>query len=263
MNIYLEAAKLEEKGIAFAIATIISAKGSTPRNTAKMIIKHDQSIIGTIGGGPVELQVIKDAVTAIGENQSKVLEYKLNHEVEGGIEMLCGGSIEVCIEVVAPKPHIIMIGAGHVGLAISKLAELLDYQLTVIDDREEFANRERFPKAIQISCDLDIREAISKVQIDPNAYVLIATADKDPQALRKVIYSDAAYIGMIGSKRKTKFLLEKFEKEGVPSERLNRIYSPVGLDIGSETPEEIAVSIMAEIMKVRNRRTGSSMKEVK
>lgn len=262
MNLLSEAGKLQENGAAFAIATIIAAKGSTPRNTAKMLVKSDGDIYGTIGGGPVELEVIKDAVTAIRDNQSKVAEYNLNSEAEDGLQMLCGGLVQVFIEVVAARPCIVMIGAGHVGLAVAKFAALLNYRLVIVDNREEFANRERYPEAAAIACDPSIQKAIAAVAIDGASYVIIATADVDYPAIQAVIDTSAAYIGMIGSKRKVALIKEKLRQEGVAPERLEAIYAPVGLDIGSETPEEIAVSILAEIMKVRNGKTGLSMREI-
>jgi xanthine dehydrogenase accessory factor len=263
VNIFLEAAKLHDQGVAFALATIIASKGSTPRNDAKMIVKSDGSIRGTIGGGLAELFIIKEAMAAIEGNQSKVVEYNLNSEAADGIQMLCGGEIAVFIEAVLPKPRIIMIGAGHVGLAISKLVEFLEYTLIIVDDREEFANSEKYPMAAGIFCDNDIEKVIAALHIDNNTYIVIATADADLPALKSVINTNAAYIGMIGSKRKVAIVNDLLQKEGISPERLQCIYAPVGLDIGSETPEEIAVSILAEILKVRNAKTGLSLREVK
>lgn len=262
MNIFAEAVKLQDRCETFAIATIISSKGSTPRNTGKMIVKSDGSIIGTIGGGLAEAFVIKEAQEAIRENQSRVVEYTLNSDAAGGIQMLCGGKITIFIEVVMQKPRIAMIGAGHVGFAVSRLAEFLGYSLSIIDDRQEFANNEKYPMAVEIFFDQDIEKAIEHVSIDRNTYIIIATKDSDLKALRKVMNSDAAYIGMIGSRRKVAIVKEQLKNEGFPQEKLQSVYAPVGLDIGSETPEEIAVSILAEILKVRSGRTGLSFKEL-
>jgi xanthine dehydrogenase accessory factor len=262
MNLYCEAGKLQEQGIAFAIATILTVKGSTPRNTAKMIVKSDGSIFGTIGGGLIEAYVIAEAVTAIRENQSKTVEYTLDSEASGGIQMLCGGAITVLIEVVAPQPRIIMIGGGHVGLAVAKLADFLGYRLVVIDDRQEFANAERYPMASEISRDPDIAKAIERITIDNNSYIVIATKDVDYQALEQVIESRAAYIGMIGSRRKGALIKEELKAKGISAEKIQSVFTPVGLDIGAETPEEIAVSILGEIIKVRNSKTGRSMRDI-
>jgi xanthine dehydrogenase accessory factor len=261
LNLFLEAGNLQDSGAAFAIATIIAAKGSTPRNIAKMIVKSDGSISGTIGGGLAELYVIREATAAIRDNLSRVVTYNLNSEAEDGIQMLCGGIIDIFIEVIAAQPRIIMVGAGHVGMAIARLTEVLDYHLVVVDDRPEFASREKYPQATEIVCDSDFKQGLATLKIDGNSYIVIATADADYPAIQAVINSGAAYIGMIGSKRKVKLIKEKLLAEGVSEERLQCIYAPVGLDIGSETPAEIAISIMAEILKVKNDKSGESLRE--
>jgi xanthine dehydrogenase accessory factor len=263
MNLYREAGKLQDQGVAFAIATLLAVKGSTPRNTAKMIIKPDGTIYGTIGGGIVEASVIEAAVTAIRDNRSQTVEYKLDSETTGGIPMLCGGAVTVLIEVVTPQPRIIMIGGGHVGLAVARLTELLGYRLAIVDDRQEFANAERYPMATEISWNPDIVKAIEAIAIDRDSYIVIATKDADLQALEKVITSQAAYIGMIGSRRKAALIREELMAKGVAAERIGSVYTPVGLDIGAETPEEIAVSILGEIIKVRNGKTGGSLRDVR
>ncbi|TCL73144.1 xanthine/CO dehydrogenase XdhC/CoxF family maturation factor [Hydrogenispora ethanolica] len=262
MNLYAEAGQLQERGVPFAMATLIAAQGSTPRNTAKMIVKSDGAIVGTVGGGLAELYVIREAVAAIRESRSKIVEYNLNSEAADGIEMLCGGTITVHIEVVAPKPRIVMIGAGHVGFAVAKLVDLLEYSLVIVDDRAEFANAAKYPMAAEIICDSDFEKALTQIRIDGNTYIVIATKDSDLPAMQKVIRSDAAYIGMIGSKRKVHIVAERLRDEGISGERLQAVYMPVGLDIGSETPEEIAVSILAEIIKVRNGKSGLSLREL-
>lgn len=262
MNIFAEAGKLQEQCLTFALASIISVKGSTPRNTAKMIVKEDGGTIGTIGGGLAEAYIIAEALSAIRNNQSKVVEYTLNSDAANGIQMLCGGSITVFIEVILNKPRIVMIGAGHVGLAVSKLVDLLDYRLTIVDERQEYANAERYPKAVEIFCSEDISGAVGNLHIDGNTYVIIATKDSDMDSLKKVLNSGAAYIGMIGSKRKVAVVLENLRNQGFEDARLKEVFAPVGLDIGAETPEEIAVSILAEILKVRNGKTGQSLKEL-
>lgn len=260
-NIFEEAGQLHEQSVTFAIATIIAHTGSTPRNTAKMIVKTDGSIIGTIGGGLAEAYIITEALEAINKSQSRVVEYTLNSEAANGIQMLCGGKLTVFIEVVLNKPKIMMIGAGHVGKAISRLVDFLEYKLSIIDDRQEYANPEMYPMAMEICFDPQIDKAIAQACIDSNTYIIIATKDSDMTALKQVIQSDAAYIGMIGSKRKVALVLKKLESEGISAGRIQFIHAPVGLDIGSETPEEIAVSILAEIMMVRNGATGMSLKE--
>jgi xanthine dehydrogenase accessory factor len=261
MNLFEEAGRLQEQGSPFAVCTIIAAKGSTPRSVAKMIVKADGSILGTIGGGLAELYIIREAVNAIQANQSKVVEYTLNNDAADGIPMQCGGSISVFIEVVRAKPCVVMIGGGHVGMAVGKLAAFLGYRFVIIDDRVEYANTDRYPMASEVHSDPDMAKAVEDLSFDANSYVVIATKDADFKALRGVVNSDAPYIGMIGSKRKVALVFEQLKHEGIEEERFRRIYAPVGLDIGAETPEEIAVSILAEVMKIRNSRSGLSMRD--
>lgn len=263
MSIYREIAKLEEKNISFAIATIISAKGSTPRTTAKMIVKSDASIIGTIGGGIVESYVIEQAVGAISANNSRVVEYKLNKEAKDGIHMDCGGDMTFFIEVVSSALEILIIGGGHVGYALYKQAGLLNYKTIIVDNNKIYLKKERFPKAAAIFVDEDIQLAIKNVKINENTYIVIVTRDCDERALETVIDSKAAYIGMIGSKKKVAKIMNSMKDKGKTEEEIDFINAPIGLDIGAETPEEIAVSIIAEIMKTKNCKTGFLLKEIK
>lgn len=263
MNIYSEAGKLSDKNKAFALATIIESKGSTPRHSGKMIVLEDGSIIGTIGGGLAERYVIDEAVEAISDDSSRLVEYKLNSDADGGIQMSCGGNLKVFIEVNQRKPRLVLIGGGHVNYALSKLVEFLDYELVVVEDREEFCNMERYPFASELHVDEVVDKALSNVKIDSNSYVIIATKDYDEKSLRAVIDSDARYIGVIGSKRKVTLLMKNMLESGYSKERLEFVHSPIGLDIGTETPEEIAISIVAEILKARSGKTGNSLKEMK
>jgi len=271
MNIYEEIVRLINDNITFAIASIIESKGSTPRHIGKMIVKLDGSITGTVGGGPSEFFIIQEAVKAIETGLSKVVNYVLNADHEKGINMNCGGELTVFIEVVEAKPKLILIGAGHVGQATAKIGESVGYQIIVIDDRINYADENMYPMAKEIYLSDNIDNAIDKAMetkkgdskvFDNTSYIVIATKDADGSALRKVISGDAAYVGMIGSKRKVKKLLEEIAEEGVSQEKLKLVYAPIGLDIGSETPEEIAVSIMSEIMKVRSKRSGQSLSTI-
>ncbi|MBN4050774.1 MAG: hypothetical protein COA82_06810 [Alkaliphilus sp.] len=263
MSIYSEIAKLEKENKTFAIATIISTKGSTPRTSAKMIVKSDSSIIGTIGGGIVESYVIEHALEAINANGSRVIEYKLNKEAKDGIHMDCGGDMAFFIEVVPSSVEIVIIGAGHVGNAVYKQACLLNYNTVMVDNSKTLVDEKRFPKARSIYIDEDIQVAINGVKINSNTCIVIVTRDCDEEALEAVIDSEAGYIGMIGSAKKVAKIMSRMRNKGEIEERINFINAPIGLDIGAETPEEIALSIMAEIMKVKSDKTGLVLKEIK
>lgn len=262
MSIFKRAAELEEKNVDFAMVTILKAEGSTPRNKAKMIVLPDGKIIGTIGGGLAERYVIDEALEAMNERKSRISYYKLNSDAKDGIKMNCGGNLDVFIEVHNPRPRIFLIGGGHVNLAVAKFADQMGYEVKVVDDREEFANPERFPFATEVYADEDYNKCIGKVKVDEFTCVVIATKDSDEKALRAVIDSNAKYIGVIGSKRKVTIIRQNLLKDGYSEERLDKLYMPIGLDIGSETPEEIAISIIGEIMKDLTFTTGKSLKEM-
>lgn len=243
-------AQLEKQNEAFALATIIESKGSTPRHIGKMIVYQDGNIEGTIGGGLAELHVIKESVRAIQIGQSKTVEYILNQDVNGGISMHCGGTLKVFIEVYQAKPELVFIGAGHLGYALSKLSDLIGYPYTVIDDRITYCTRERFPNAAHLYANEQIEEAIGKAGLSGKSYVAIFTKDSDDRSLKEVLKSPCPYVGMIGSKKKVLRIFDKLKKEGVLEEDLKRVHAPIGLEIEAETPEEIAISIMAEIIKM-------------
>lgn len=262
MKIFKEADELVKLNKKFAMATIIESKGSTPRHSAKMIVLENGEIIGTIGGGLVEKNVMDACAEALEIGKSRTVRYRLNKDVEGGIEMHCGGDISILIEVFLPKPRLILIGGGHVNYAVYELAIELGYEIIVIDDREEFANTKRFPKAVITIADTDYKRAVSNIDIDLNTSVVVATKDSDELGLRSVIDSKANYIGVIGSRRKVRIIMNHMEEDKYSKKRLSEIYAPIGLDIGSETPVEIAVSIMAEILKVRENASGKSCKDL-
>ncbi len=242
-------AQLEKEGKVFALATIVESKGSTPRHIGKMIVHPNAEIEGTIGGGPIEYAVIGEAVACIESGRSKMTEYVLDATREDGLAMHCGGKIKVFIEVFKQRPEIIMIGGGHLAMALSKLADFLDYPYRIVDDRPEYNLEERFPKAISVHVADRIDNAIADVPFHEGSYITIFTKDSDDIALKSVIHKQVAYIGMIGSKLKIKRVFEKLEKEGVDPEGLKHVHTPIGLPIRAETPEEIAISIIGQIIK--------------
>ncbi|TCK97765.1 xanthine dehydrogenase accessory factor [Natranaerovirga hydrolytica] len=263
MNIFEEIVQLQKNNESFAVATIIASKGSTPRHIGKMIVKKDGQIKGTIGGGLAESFVIQEAIHAIKNKQSKTVEYTLNSDEKGGIKMYCGGSLSLFIEVIPKRTRVIIIGGGHVGQAVAHLAKTLDYQIVVVDDREAYANQTVYPMAEELYTHEDIVKALEKVKMDDNTYVLIFTKDSDESVLRYVIQEKVAFIGMIGSGRKVIKTFNKLHEEGIKKAALDKVYAPLGLDIGAETPEEIAISIIGEMMKAKNQSSGKSLKDVK
>lgn len=260
MNIFKEAGKLQEQNIPFAIATITEAKGSTPRSTGKMIVLQNGNSIGTIGGGSHEQYIIDQARDAIKKGCSITVNRSLLPRGTDSVGMECGGNITVFIEVVNTRPKLILIGGGHVNLAISKAAELLDFEIQVVENREEFISKERYPMASELHFNKDLAKAISQVNIDKNCYIIIATNHDDITSIRQVVNSPAAYIGMLGSKRKVAIIKQDLKSEGFSQDKISAVYSPIGLDIGAETPEEIAFSVLAEVLMVKNKKQGHSLR---
>ena len=250
-EIFQKISELIAKGETFAVATIIRTEGSTPRKPgAKMIILQNGSTIGTIGGDCVESAAVAEALKAMKENKPKTVRVTLEEEELGGVGMKCGGAAEVYIEPIKPTPRLLIIGSGHIGVEVAKLGQNLGFSVTVIDPA---ARREDFPEAIEVIPE-PIEKGVPGVEITPQTYIVIATGHKyDEPALRAVVNSNAAYIGMVGSRRKAATIFRNLAEEGIPKEKLERVHIPIGLDIGAETPEEIAVSIAAELIKEKRK----------
>ena len=259
-GIFAEAARLARSGTRFAIAGIVDASGSTPRSRARMLVRGDASALGTIGGGIVESKVIADSIACMKLNQSSLIRYDLDSLAgKDSVGMLCGGSMEVFIDVVPARRKLVIVGAGHVGQALAKLADFAGFGVSVVDERKEMANTELFPMAESIYCAESLGAALDELPVDAEAAVVIATHADDERALRALIAKPWSYIGMMGSRRKVKALMDTLRGEGVPQDILSRVRAPIGLDIEAETPEEIAISIIAEILADANKASGNHL----
>jgi xanthine dehydrogenase accessory factor len=254
-DLYEEIVKLKAAGRSGALATIVGAEGSTPRETgAKMLVRADGTIFGTIGGGGVEGRVIEESMQVIREEQPRLFHYDLTGSEAAGAGMICGGVLDVYIDPIVPVPAVFIFGGGHISLSVSKIGAMAGFQVTVIDDRPEFANPERFPEAAQVIAE-KFSTAFPRLQVTRSSYLVIVTrghAD-DQQVLEWALTTEAGYIGMIGSKRKIATLYRNLEEKGIAREKLLRVHAPIGLDIGALTPEEIAVSIVAQMIQVRRK----------
>lgn len=254
-QIYGKINELVDKQETFALATIIDYKGSVPRRLAKMIITRDLRTFGTIGGGCVEGQVAEEAAIML-RNSAKgvvVKSYDLVEEEFGGVGMNCGGKIDVSIEIVEPDPRIIIVGSGHLSAAIAKLAQMLEFQVFVIDP---LAKKENFPEGCHIVPDF-AENNLHTVSMSHSSCIVIVTRHKDDlPSLRAALKTNAGYIGLIGSRRRVAQTFKVLLDEGFTEPQLEKVNAPIGLNIGAETPDEIAVSIMAEI--TQHRRTGLS-----
>jgi len=249
-NVYQKMNELLAKHETFAIATIVSYKGSVPRRLAKMLITRDLKTYGSIGGGCVEGQVAEEASLMLKEGSTGIIvkSYDLVEEEFGGVGMNCGGRIDVSIEIVEPTPQIIIAGSGHLSSAIAKLSRLLGFDVIVIDP---LAKKENFPEAQMVLSDF-VENNLLNLHLSIHSYIVIVTRHKDDlPTLRTSLKTKATYIGLIGSRRRVLHAFRILQQEGYDEAQLSRVNAPIGLDIGAETPEEIAVSIMAEIIQYR------------
>ncbi len=242
-----------DRGEDAALVTIVSAQGSTPQRVgAKMLVFADGRTVGTIGGGCYENDAFWKAREALRTRKPQIVKYDLTDDFAQESGLICGGNMQVYIEPLESTPHLHVIGAGHVGYHLAKLAHTIGFKIHVLDDREKFASAERFPEATDVIVD-SIPDWLHHANLPASAYVVVVTRGHthDLDALRSLAARDLRYLGLIGSKAKVKRIYDALLAEGMPPECLARVHAPVGLDIGAVSPEEIAVSILAELIAVR------------
>lgn len=240
-----------------ALVTIVSTNGSTPQRVgAKMLVYADGRTVGTIGGGCYENDAFWKAREALTSRKAARVKYELDDDFAQENGLVCGGQMEVFIEPIEPSPAVYVIGAGHVGYYLAKFAHEAGFLVHVVDDREAFANRERFPTAAEVVVE-DVPAWLAAATLPPSSYVVIVTRGHrhDLDALRAVVQRDLRYVGLIGSRAKVARVYEQLAEEGVDPERFAHVHAPIGLDLGAVTPQEIAVSILAELIAVRRGRT--------
>ena len=249
-----------ERGEEVALVTIVASTGSTPQRVgAKMLVYRDGRTVGTIGGGCYENEAALKAREAIAERRPFNLKYELNDDFAQETGLVCGGQMEVFVEPVESSPEVYVFGAGHVGYFVARLAHEVGFRVHVIDDREKFANAERFGEGIEVRVD-HIPSWLAAHALPPTAYAVIVTRGHthDLDALRALVKSPLRYLGLIGSKAKVKRIFDALVEEGTPGEALATVHAPIGLDIGAITPQEIAVSIVAELVAAKHGKLGGS-----
>lgn len=252
-DIFEEIVKIRSEGGRAALATITSVQGSTPRKEgSKMLVKSNGSILGSVGGGSLEAQVCREAMQVMKEGKSKMLRFDLTGKEAAEEGMICGGNMEVFLEPILSEPILYIFGGGHVSFFLAKIGKIVGFKVVIVDDRPEFANPERFSEADEI-ISRDFAAVFPDLKIGKSSYLVIVTRGhlQDEKVLEWAVKTDAGYIGMIGSPKKNQTIFSHLQSRGVSQETLERVYAPIGLDIHAETPEEIAVSILAEIIKVR------------
>ncbi len=257
---------LLDDGEAFVVAKVVDTHGSTPRSKgAWLLMKANGESFGTVGGGSLEAAVQKICMETFQTKENQIFHFHLNAADQMNLDMRCGGNADVSIEYYSGEsseeykdtftvlPMAYIFGGGHVGKAIEPLLRYVDFATTVLDDREEFANPERFPDADEVLIIDSYEESFKNIETDENSYIIIVTRGHrgDYAVLRNAIEKKAAYIGMIGSKKKVFDMLDQLREEGIAEEIIEKIYSPIGLKIHAETPEEIGVSVLAEMIMVR------------
>jgi xanthine dehydrogenase accessory factor len=253
-EVFAAVADALERGEPAALVTIVSTTGSTPQRVgAKMLVFGDGRIVGTIGGGCYENDAFGKAREAILSRAPQLVHYELDDDFAQETGLVCGGQMDVYIEPIEPSPELYIVGAGHVGFHLARIAQEVGFRVHVADDREKFANVERFPTAAEIVVD-DIPSWIGRTRIPPHAYVVIVTRGhtNDLEALRALAPRDLRYLGLIGSRAKVARIYEALSADDTPAETLARVHAPIGLDIGAVTPQEIAVSILAELIAVKH-----------
>lgn len=263
MDLYNEILKAKKDRKPVALAIVTQTTGPAPRKAgSKMLVYSDGSIVGTIGGGVLEDRVIKAGIQSLQDHQIKYLQYNLNNEKQlkkanqENLGMICGGNMELYIEPILPEQRLYIFGAGHISQSLAQMANLVGFEITVIDPDKTYANRVRFPKSIVKQVIVSgFKKTIDTLNFDAATYIVILTRSHigDTETLAACLKKNkpVAYLGMIGSNHKIAAVFAKLTKSGIPRKKLNSVHAPIGLPIGAQTPEEIAVSILAELIAVK------------
>lgn len=252
MDLFEEVVRMRRAGQRGALATIVYTNGSIPGyESSRMLVREDGSIEGTVGGGCVEAEVLAAANEVMSQETPRKMVFNLNNDSSRDNQSICGGALEVFLEPILPQPVVYLFGGGHVSIAVAKAASAAGFGVAVVDDREAFANAERFPMAQGIF--ISYEEAFEKIQPNAASYLVIVTRGHkdDKRVLAWAVRTGARYVGMIGSARKVLSVYKALEEDGYRPEEFERVYAPIGLEIGALSPEEIAISIVAELIAAR------------
>ena len=263
MDLFEEIVRMRKAAMRGALATIVHTNGSIPSyESSRMLVREDGSIVGTIGGGCVEADVWAAAKEVMEKESPRKMTFQLNNEANYDNGLICGGTLEVFVEPILPQPVAYIFGGGHISMALAKSASEAGFGIVVIDDRDQFANKERFPMAQELYTSYE--DAFARLTPNAASYLVIVTRGHrdDMRVLAWAVRTQARYVGMIGSKRKVISVYQALEKEGYAPEGFSRVYAPMGLEIGALSPEEIAVSITAELVAVRRNSSSAQHKKL-
>jgi xanthine dehydrogenase accessory factor len=251
-NFFEKIVELKKSGEPAAFAIVIKIEGSTPRKVgAKMVVLKDGKALGTLGGGDLEKRVIEEAINAIKQRQPRIASFTLDIE-KGNLDMMCGGKLDIYIEPILPDEKLVIFGAGHITRSLAPLMKLTGFQVSVVEDSPDLLQKNKFPETEDLIL-TDMEQFARDLLSDPRTYVVLLSRgySRDKAILSELIQKDFKYIGMIGSLRKIAAMKENLQKQGIPKEAFTKLQAPIGLDIGAETPEEIVISIAAEIIAAK------------
>ena len=253
MSLLRQLAGAVDAGVAVASATVVDTSRSVPRRAgAKMLVYRDGSIAGTVGGGEMESRVAAEAVAALGDGRCRLLSYRLV-DPRSGDPGVCGGDVQIFVEPHMPEPTVVVMGYGHVGRAVAHLARWLGFRVVAVEDRPEIDEPDESEHAPNEYLVGTVGDLLARHTLDADASVVLVTrnVDVDSAALPGLLATDAGYVGVMGSARRWETTRARLEAEGVDAGSLDRVHAPIGIEVGAETPEEIALSIMAEVIAHR------------
>ena len=253
MDVFDELLRLRNSGQKCALATIVQVRGSIPGfQSAKLLVREDGSLVGTIGGGCVEAEVWNAAREVMETGKPRNMSFSLGQDAAYDNGLICGGQLEVFVECIAPQPAALIFGGGHISKSLAKVLDMAGFRVSVIDNREAFASKERFPEAAEVHA-AEYEDVFPLLPITESSYIVIVTRGHrdDMRVLRWAVNTPARYVAMIGSKRKTISVVKELEKEGLPRAAFEKVSAPMGLEIGAVSPEEIAISVAAEMIAMR------------
>lgn len=259
MSIFSTAARLEQQNHPFAMAQIIESRGSTPRHSGQMLILNDGCVIGSIGGGMMERRVIEEAVQAIARRQDCVFNGRMARDGHNAVGSDCGGAMTVFISVHGLRPRLLLLGGGHVNQAIANAAAQLEFAVSVTDVYAPNLEAQRFPASVERLHVDNYVQAIKQLEPDEHCYVIVATNSQDREALDALLPYRVKFLGLLASRRKVQTFIRLWQQRGVAEEQWQRLRAPIGLNIGAETPAEIAISVLAEILQLKNGTDGQTM----
>jgi xanthine dehydrogenase accessory factor len=258
LDILSEATRLLQKRTKLTLCTVVEKKGSGPREVgAKMIVREDGGTYGTIGGGDFERSLINECMKSFREHKSRTVTFNMTAgEKKGEVEtgLMCGGELTVLLDVMEPDSRLVIVGSGHVALPLARLAEIAGFRIVIVDEGNETATKERFPMAENIITG-DLSRILGDLDVGSNDFVVIAQGEPehDYVALEKMIDKKPAYVGLLGSRTKVATLIQRLRKQGIGEAQLSVLHAPLGLDIGAQTPEEIGVSALAEVIQTKRK----------